>query len=234
MERFYLIALLCIASVGSMAQLTQAKSHTVELANGTSYEGDLLVYAEPIMLEPVFQLDETAHPVKHVRFFRNNHGYFANLQYSDKKQPGFAMRIKKGNIDLFELVDIEVYGKREIDISEEDSREMRKMAQGKEFQFYCVDGKQVKKANYANLRMDLQSNATSIHNLQMFRRYQWLQRGMILAGSSLLISGFTSQGANPKFTPFMALGVVLGGGSLLCETPKDDYLWQAVESYNGK
>lgn len=233
MKRIYLSITLAMACFGAFAQLIQPKPHTLELASGASLDGELLVYATPILSAPVFELGEESVPVSDVRFFRNNHGYFANLQYADRAKEGFAMRIKKGNVQLFERIDIDIYGKSELEVASlGEDKAQRKMAQGQDFHYFSVDGKQVKEATYSNLRMGLESNAQSIEFLKGFRRYQWLQRGLIAAGSSLLIGSFVAQGPTPKFTPAMALGVVLGGSSFFCNAPKDDYRWMAVETYN--
>jgi len=233
MKRIYFVISLSLVCSSVFAQLVKAKPHTLELASGVSMDGELIVYAQPITSPPVFQIDQESVSVSDVRFFRNSHGYFANLEYADQAKSGFAMRIKKGNVDLFERVDIDLYGKSELAVtSDRKAAALKKMAQGMEFQYFSVDGKKVKRANYSNLRMDLQSNPESVEFLKGLRRYQWLQRGLIAAGSSLLIGSYTAQGSNPKFTPAMALGIVLGGSSFFCKAPKDDYQWMAVEAYN--
>lgn len=235
MKSIFSFILMAVISCGAIAQLIKAKPHTVELASGVSVDGELLVYAQPIMSEPIFQLGEESVPASDVRFFRNSHGYFANLQFADEAIDGFAMRIKKGNIDLFERIDIDVYGKPELEIfADQPVTELRKMAQGRRFEYFTTDGKHIKKANYSNLRMDLQSNAESVEYLEGFRRYQWFQKGLLIAGSSLLVGSFAAQESNHQFTPVMALGIVLGGSSYFCSAPKDDFLWMAVESYNGR
>jgi hypothetical protein len=235
MKRICFIITFALIGLSSLAQLGKAKPHTLELSSGTSFDGDLLVYAEPIMSPPVFRLGAKEVPVSDVRFFRNNHGYFANLRFADQSKEGFAMRIKKGNIDLFECIDIDLYGKTELKIAGgEDETAVKKMAQGREFQYYSVNQKNIKRANYSNLVMDLQSNAESVGHLRNFRMYKWLQRGLIVAGAGLIGASIGSQGENLAFTPAMALGIVLGGSSYFCEAPKDDFMWMAVESFNGK
>ena len=235
MKKICFVIILALIGLTSFAQFGKAKPHTVELANGTSYDGDLLVYAEPIMNPPVFRLGTEEVPVSDVRFFRNNHGYFTNLSFADQSKEGFAMRIRKGNIDLFECIDIDLYGKTELKIASGQEEEvLNKMAQGKEFQYYSLDQKSIKRANYSNLVMDLQSNAESVGYLRNFRKYKLLQGVLIVAGTSLLGASIATQGDNLSFTPAMVLGVVLGGSSFFCQAPKDDYLWMAVESFNGK
>lgn len=234
MKRICFVISLFLACSSAFAQLIKAKPHVLELASGVIMDGELIVYAQPVKSAPVFQINQESIPVSDVRFFRNSHGCFANLEYADQAKSGFAMRIKKGNVDLFEMVDIDLYGKSELAIeSDRQTSALKKMAQGKQFQYFTVDGKRVKRANYPNLRMDLQSNPESVKFLKGLRRYQWLQRGLIVAGASLLIGSYTAQGSNPQFTPAMALGIVLGGSSFFCEAPKCDFQWMAVEAYNG-
>lgn len=223
-----------LLSSALFGQFTRQRSHVVEMSKGDSHVGKSLIYEKPIMKEPVFRLDDRLVMASKVKFFKNNNGYFTNLTFANEPSPGdFAMRIKKGNIDLYETIDIEVYGQESLQVTEQQHKSGEvKLATGDKFQYYSVDKKRVKKANYQNLRLDMATNAKAAENMQMFRRYQWLQRGLIAGGISLVAGGIATQTGDPVFTPVIALGAVAVGSSWFCRAPKHDYLWEAVDAYN--
>ena len=218
----------------SSAQLTLNKTHRVQLTNGEVFQGESLVFEKPILKPACFRLDSRLVLANDVRFFKNNHGYFANLNHATSaNKDGYAIRIKKGKIDLFEEIDIDVYGGTSLKVAPQVGHNApAQLAQGDRFQYYSVDDVNLKKACYQNLRLDLAGNAESLRFIKNYRKYQWLQGGLVAGGLSLIAGGYMARAGNPTFTPVMALGVILGTSSYFCQRPKRDCMWQAVEAFN--
>jgi vancomycin permeability regulator SanA len=98
----------------------------------------------------------------------------------------------------------------------------------------------VQKANYKNLRLALADNAESKQEMNVFRNFRYAQIGLVVAGAGILAyemvrqneAANTSSDESIRFTPMVALGLVLGGSSYLLERPKQDAKWFAVDNYN--
>ncbi|NNE54826.1 MAG: hypothetical protein HKN32_02315 [Flavobacteriales bacterium] len=213
------------------AQLNQRKAHHVMHTNGELEYANSVVYEHRIMREGMFHLDSSVIRSQEIRFFKNNNGYFANLEYAYESRPNtYAMRIRKGSVDLYEEIDINVYGGEELGAGDLNIHPS-KLATGRAFQYYCIDGQHIRKASYRNLAKDLRAFPEGLENLRKHRKYQVLQVSLIAASASMIVGGLAANHEDPAFTPVMGLGVVFGGLSLFCNTPKQDYLWNAVEVY---
>jgi hypothetical protein len=217
------------------AQYIDDIGNHVELCSGQIIEGQSVQYSRPILKSPVFLVDEQSVLPRDVAFLKNDHGYFARVDGSFIAKEQYAMRIRKGPISMFEVVDIVVYGRKNIElpVQNEQLPQSNYLASGNNFQYYRKGDGTLRKAKYSNLKVDLADSPSSMKHLETHRKYQWLQRGLIALGSGLLSFDIIRQ--NPeqmKFSPIMAFGIVIGGSSAFCESPKKDNLWWAVESYN--
>lgn len=234
MNKLLILSLLVFASF-AQAQVTKPKVHSVELYSGVTIEGTRLLYVKPVLQGAKFTLDSITYNTDSIAFVSNNHGTFANLHHiMGGKNESFAMRIRKGNLHLYELVDIEIYGYDKLNIpTGSEDRTAAFLASGEHFEFYRKGTGRVKKASYANLRLDLASNEESMAFLKRYRFHQFLQAGMILAGTAITTTDALLQDSdNLRITPIGALGIVVIGSSFFNEYPKRDLLWQAVEAYN--
>lgn len=221
------------------AQVTQP-SHLVLLHNGEEYTGKRLLYISPILRTSEFSLDERKFESSEIAFFRNNLGYFANLNriYSDRAER-YAMRIKEGRISLFEEIDIEIYGGDELEgVGPGITNE--RLATGDDFQYFTRLNGPVQKANYRNLKLAMADYPESRREMNIYRNYRYLQVGMVLAGAGLITYEIMRQGREAqtstdgaiRMTPMIALGVVIGGSSYFIERAKSNTKWIAVEKYN--
>jgi len=232
-----LVALICCAPL-LHAQVTPVQ-HEVVLHSGERFSGVKLSYASPILQSSSFQLDDKNFEAAEVAFFRNYHGYFAHLNkiYSDRAER-YALRINEGKINLFEEVEFEAYAEENLAIPEGGDNEM--LATNESFQYFSKGDGEVKKANYKNLRLALADNPESKKEMNVFRNYRYLQIGLIAAGAGLIAyevirqdeAANASSEESIRFTPMLALGIVLGGSSYLIERPKQDAKWFAAEKYN--
>jgi hypothetical protein len=230
-----IIFLLLLSCVQTSAQVTQPKIHSLELYSGESKEGSFLLYEKRVMHEPTFVLDSISFNSGDVAFFSNNHGSFANLGHiHGNKAQMYAMRIRSGKLDLYEQVDIEVYGYESLNVPPDmGDATAAFLASGEYFEYYRKGKQEVKKANYRHLRLDLADNESSLEYLKKYRFYQFLQVGMIAAGAAITGGDLLLQDSdNIRITPISALGIVAIGCSFFTQYPKRDLLWQAVESYN--
>jgi hypothetical protein len=227
MKKWLVIGISFISLIAS-AQLTP-KKHIVRLYNDEVKEGTRLVYEYPIMQPSYFSLDGKHFDSENVAYFRNNHGYFANLSpFFGERSERYAMRIKNtGKIQLFEEIDISAYGG---DTLLTDNP--RRLATGEVWQFYAKNEGELKKGNYRNLKMDLADNPTSLSYLKSYKRMSILQYSLATAGASLVAYQFYSMRNEPaQLTTGLILGILMTGSTLLFDAPKSDLLWMAVDNY---
>lgn len=240
MHALRILLFLLVAACSQLHAQVTPPSHQIRLHNGEVYSGTRLVYISPILRTSEFDLDGRKFESSEIAYFRNNHGYFANLNriYNDKAER-YAFRIKEGKVNLYEEIEIDVYGGDELDKGDSDSpNEM--FATGESYQYFNKGDGEVKKANYKNLRMALSDNEESKKELNVIRNYRILQVGMIVAGTGLIAYEFMRQNdaanssseADVRLTPGIALGIVIGGSSLLLESGKENARWLAAEKYN--
>jgi hypothetical protein len=230
--RYFIFFLFILVSISGFCQKTETKLHSVQLFSGDIFEGTRLIYANPILKTPVFELDEKKFDSPTVAYFQNNHGYFANLTniYGPKNER-YAIRIRSGKINLFEEIEIEPYAGDELAASDSEENEM--LATGEVFGFYNMGTGEIKKANYKNLRADMADNETATKELKEYRNMRLLQFGLIGAGAGIIAFDiFRQRDNNVEFTVPIALGIAIGGSSYFLEAKKEDALWMAADAYN--
>lgn len=233
--------LLFVFSLLTFAVFAQSArpQHRIVLASGEIISGEKLNYDATPGQKAQFELDGLRYGTDEVRFFQNNHGYFANVnRVNGPNQERYALRIKKAKLSLYEEIDIEVYAGEDLKTEAEPGKEQQDplLASGKMYEYYQMnDGDQVRKATYSNLSIDLKDNAASMKHLDTYKKYRWLQFAMIGIGSGIIAGDVLRQSGGPvTFNPFMAFGFVVGGSSYFMETPKRDALWLAADAYNSE
>ena len=218
------------------AQLTKPQ-HKVFLASGDVVTGEKLSYETAPTGRQQFVLDNEQYDSEEVRFFQNNHGYFANLnRVLGSNQERYALRIRKAKMSLYEEVEMEVYGGDELKTEAAPGSAVQDplLASGKMFEYYqMADNDYVRKATYSNLKVDLASNSESMKHLESYKKYRILQWAMLGVGSGIIAMDVMRQSGGPvRFNPMMAFGFVVGGSSYFLETPKKDALWLAADEFN--
>jgi len=223
------LLLLTFLSFSAFAQKSNPRYH-IQLMSGETIQGSDLIFLAPSNHEPVFQLDGIAYPAREVEFFKNKHGYFANLgRIEGFERPSFAMRIDKGRTNLYQRIDLNVYAGEQLNQGEKGEG----LSDGTTFQYYNVGDEPLRKVGYGNMKVDLADNLGATAHLRDYRKFKFLQLGLIGSGAGVLASSLAVQaGQAVQFNPMMLLGVLLSGSSLLLEAPKDDALWLAADEYN--
>ncbi len=233
MNKLALILSTLLISFYSFSQKTE--NHSVKLYSGESISGEKLLYVNPIMKTPLFELDGKKFESHLVQFLENNHGYFANLNkiYGEKSER-YALRIKSGKIAIFEEVDMEFYGGDDLPIDKNSEKEKSDLlASGEVFQYYTKLDGSIQKASYKNLKADMSDNEQALKELRLFQTYKFLQIGLIATGAGLIAYDILRQSNDDvRFSPVMAVGIVVGGSSYLLENKKSDARFFAVEAYN--
>lgn len=215
------------------AQLSNPQQKLI-LYNGEVLTGNSLLYHSPILKPAEFVLDGLSYETSMVEFFQNKHGYFANLSNQNRNShERYALCIRMGKVNLFEEIDMEVYGGEELIVEENAKGRDPMLASGEYFQFYTKGNEAVKKATYRNMKVDLSDNEASMKHLKAFKKYQLLQWGLIGVGSGLIAANVINQAPGAvKFNPVMAIGFVIGGSSYFLQSPKSDSIWLAADEYN--
>lgn len=227
--KVFAMLLLFLLIKGASAQKTSPR-HYLQLLSGETIEGNKLSYLAPANTEPMFQLDGVFYPSKEVEFFKNNHGYFANLgRIEGFDKPSFAMCIDKGRTNLYQRIDMDVYGGELL----QPGPNGEGLADGASFQFYNVGDEPLRKVGYSNMKVDLADNLGATAHLKDYRKFRFIQIGLLGSGAGVLASSLAAQAGQPiQFNPMMLLGLLMSGSSLLLEAPKDDALWLAADEYN--
>jgi hypothetical protein len=221
--------LFTLAAITVFAQKTSSRTH-IQLMSGETIEGNELLYLAPSNTDPLFQLDGMMYPAKEVEFFQNKHGYFANLgRIEGFEKPSFAMCIDKGRTNLYQRIDIHVYGSQFL----QPGPNGEGLSDGTTFQFYNVGDEPLRKVGYSNMKVDLADNLGATAHLKDYRKFRTIQFSLLGSGAGVIASSLVVQAGQPiQFNPMMLLGVLLSGSSLLLEAPKDDALWLAADEYN--
>jgi hypothetical protein len=223
------ILTIVLMSLSAYAQKSTPRPY-IQLMSGETIEGKELIFLSPSNSESVFQLDGVMYPSKEVEFFKNKHGYFANLgRIEGFEKPSFAMRIDKGRTNLYQRIDIDVYGGPQL----KPGSKGEGLSDGTAFQYYNVGDEPLRKVGYSNMKVDLADNLGASAHLKDYRKFRLLQFGLIGGGAGVLASSVAAQAGQAfQFNPMMLLGVLMSGSSLLLESPKDDALWLAADEYN--
>lgn len=227
--RLLFLTILAGYTLTGFSQKSNAKTH-IQLMSGETIEGKHLSYIAPSNAEAMFQLDGMLYPSREVEFFQNKHGYFANLgRIEGFSKPGFAMCVDKGRTNLYQEIDIDVYGGELLQPGEGGAG----LADGTKFQYYNVGQEPLRKVAYANMKVDLADNLGATAHLRDYRKFRFLQFGLLGSGAGVLASTIAMQsGQTIQFNPMMLLGLLMSGSSLLLEAPKEDALWLAADEYN--
>lgn len=217
----------------ALAQLGEQKCY-IQLVSGETIEGENAVYSPQLLEYPVFLLDGMEYETENIAFIQNRNGYFANLDHLFQNSPErYALRIRKGRINLFEEIDMDIYGGETLNVTGNSEVDSDLLASGMTFQYYSLGADKVRKANYRNLKTDLATCAPSMQFLRDYRKYQWIQAGLLAGGAGLITQNVISMTGGPvKFNPIMALGLIVGGSSYFLEKAKSDALWFAADEYN--
>jgi hypothetical protein len=223
-------------SLNSYAQLGTKPVYSLILFSGEVMEGNALTYQSPLLKPAAFLLDNKEYATSEVSFFQNTHGYFSNLaKLHGENAERYALRIKKGNVNLYEEIEIGIYCNESLTVEEEGSSKMQDpmLATGESFGYYNKGNEPVREATYANMKVDLSDHEASMNHLKKYRNYRLLQWTVLSLGTGVVAyEVIRSTGSAVKLSPFMAFGIVLGGSSYFFEAPKSDELWLATDAYN--
>ncbi len=231
--RTLLVSLAILSVLSGKGQLTNPQQKLV-LYNGEIITGEKLTYEAPILKPAEFVIDGTSVETSSVEFFQNKHGYFANLgRQHNNRQERYALRIQKGRMNLFEEIEIEIYGGEDLLIEGNSNGKDPMLATGEAYHYYSKDDDAIKKATYRNLKVDLSDNPISMKHLKNYKKYQVLQWTLISIGTGFIAANIANQSATGvKFNPIMAIGLVVGGSSYFLQAPKHDSIWLAADEYN--
>jgi len=231
MRSLFTSILLCCVFVASNAQ---EKKYHVSLFSDSLLLGHHLVYERPILQTPYFMLDNQRIETKNVKFFSNRHGYFANLRELSGGKERYALRIKSGKVNLYEEIDMAIYGGDELQVEPNlGSSTSPLLATGESLEYYVKGNNSIQKAKYKFLTIDLADNPESELQLKSFKKYRTLQLGIFGLGLATTVGSlFMNQNNRAEFSPITALGIIITGSAYLMEYPKRDALLNAVDAYN--
>jgi hypothetical protein len=229
----FIIALIFAALYSvSFSQKTN-QENSVKLHSGEIFQGEKAIYINPILKQPSWEVDGQKFETNLVAFIQNNNGYIAHLNkiHGDKAER-YALRIKKGKINLYEEIDIEYYGGEVLEGADGEEKP-ETLASGEMYQYYAMGDGDVKKATFKSLKNDLKDNEESVKHLNAFRNFKFLQATLIALGAGIITYDIINQSDDAvRFSPLMAAGIVVGGSSYFLQSKKDDALWLAADAYN--
>ncbi len=221
-----------VISLMQLSLNAQTGSHLVIQFDGLKLSGSRLSYEQHVLKDAYFDLDGQRIETKNIAFFKNNHGYFANLDSITKSKESYALRIKEGRISQYEIIDIEIYGGDQLRIPEDMVQNSPMLASGESFQYYTKNDGAIQKAKFKNLKVDLGDRSETSKYLNNFRKYRWFQRTIIALGLGVTAGSLAVKPDDVSFTPLTALGIVIGGSAYFFEYSKNDELRNAVDAYN--
>lgn len=230
-----LLGLLLATAIQASSQysIIDRNPHMLILISGDTLTGQNLSLVHPIFQDAIFQLDTIKVKTPEVRYFKNNHGMFGYLPEQRLHDASCALRIRKGRINLFEEVELELYSKEEL-IEANNTRRIwdkNQLAKGDKIDYYSKGLGPLKPVKYRSMVIDLADNELSMRYLKNYRMYQWLQRSLLGSGVALLASGIVLRQMGAVYVPALLMGGVLASSSAFVEFPKRDYIWYAFEAY---
>jgi hypothetical protein len=229
--------LLTFSSVQSQLVIGAKKQQKVILFSGDTIQSDSITYEFLNSDKPYFRLGNgTQFTSDSVKFVTNFHGTFVNLREvgPSNDEERYALRIRNKKVKVFEEIEMEIYGREKLAIRNIGKRisQHPELASGDEYDFYTLRNDTVRKVNYQNLKIDLWGNEKSRDELLAFKRFRYLQVGMIAAGAGIAVASLYMGESTGKITPITATGIILAGCSVLIEFPKKDALKNAIDFYD--
>jgi hypothetical protein len=217
-----------ILIISSMvAQQIDSRSGVI-LKNGSTELGKVLVY-EKGDAGASFRLDGRQFSSADIRYFKSAHGYFANASEIDGDET-YALRVRKGLISQYEKIKIQTYQADTLP----NYGKLSDFANGEKMHYYHLQNGTLKKINYKNLKSDINSYIPSQLYLKDYKKFKFMQYGMLGVGLGLVAYSIISQGSNINFTPGIVLGTLLTGGSFGAIGSQRDALDNAIKAYNEK
>lgn len=199
--------------------------------HGDTLTGETLAYRDPILGSPYFQIDEQEVIWDGVKLIRNSHGVFANVSHLHRGDERYAMRVKAGDISVFERIEMDIYGKDQLPKRLDVEEEQLLLASGE--MNYLMDAQgTMYKPTYHNMKAMMAGSEQASTHLKRFRTFQWMKRGLAYVGGSLLAVSFLSMTGGFVMSPQLIIGVLMSGGSFFLNEPMNDMRWLAVDSYN--
>ena len=213
------------------------EQHQVVLYSGDTLQSDSITYEFITDGDPYFRLDhETRFTSDSVKFITNFHGTFVNLRTVNRSSDPerYAKRIRSGKVKVYEEIEMEIYGGKNLAIQRNGRRlsQHPELASGEKYDFYSVRNDTIREVSYRNLKYDLWGNEKSRQELQVFKRFRYVQIGMIAAGAGIAGASLLFGEKTGEFTPITATGIVVAGCSVLIEFPKRDALKNAIDFYD--
>lgn len=224
-------------SSGALAQdnSTTSEDLFLELRSGQTMKGEV-VKNEPIFKKDYLLLNDSLKiGLDSVKTYSTEDGYFTRItDRSSMHYNKFAERIEEGNIDLYS---------REFSVGG-GSMAMHGPYGGVSYvsagpsssssEFFSVNGKDVLKANYRNLKGPLSDSPRSLKHLNTYHNMgiaSWVMIGAGLATMGLSLTAISDEGGLPAGF-FVGAGVT-GVGSIVGFARKSQ-LPKAIRAYNNR
>jgi len=184
MKKIIIIALACYG-LSAQAQVRESENFVYLFS-------DSVVYANRITIRPnfsnslVLRADAKRIPMTKVKFFNNEHGFFANTGgtfFGGDIQ--FAERVAEGKINFYRHTGYEVsdFGRPFHSIRRErEAVDMR--------MYYNRGYENLKKVSYENLKQEMADNSTSMVYLKKYRSNQRTAKTMFVAAGASILTGF--------------------------------------------
>lgn len=238
----------------NQTQHSKAFADSVESVNrcfiytfdGRVMSGKKIEYKKPFLNENYFLVDDKKIAQEIVKVYKTEMGFYAsivNLKNSGK--PEYALRIRRGNINLFEIEKTNMSpGVHSVG----PHGAMMPGAPGMYTSitnYYNIGFGDLKKANYKNLSIDLKDNPKCLLHLNKYKANRGPITVMYIVGGAVSAIGaitLYNKTKDPDVTPkpnvtanvvaFLGGGVIIGIGGFVSKF-NDDNLVKAVDAYNG-
>lgn len=228
--------ILFILSTAAHAQLF------VQHNNGEVYTGQELEYKKPIFEPSYILLDNMFFHPDSVAFFKSPQGLFANtrlLNFSGTTD--FAGSSLQGRVNLFRK-DYFYYQPGYMTsttnaVGITSHSHVPAAASGNTKLYYNKNGGPLKKANYANLAIDLADNPASMQYLEKVQQNTVAEVLLMVVGAALLANGINQQAHATEENEnrglgSMVLGALVFNTNFIFESSKVRLKHKAVEAYN--
>lgn len=199
----------------------------VELSDGTILNGKVEV-KKTATGGSLIVFNDSAHFVSsQVKGFKDKNGYFVRV--STWKGNKFARLTKKGNIELYETVEVgTTYGYSSGDYWVYDPQPYTKRTV-----YFSKSSGEIWKANVPNLKKAFSDNPKAMRELNNLQMLQIATIGLLVGGAAIVAASFATLKKNSESPPaaiFIGTGIALS--SWLPHLAKKGKKEKAIEIYN--
>jgi hypothetical protein len=239
MQRLFFFFYLTFLSASSLFSQESGCNNFYYLYSGNLVCANSIEYKTPVFGTRHFIIDGKRVELDKIKFYKNETGFYGNTaQDLHFDSPSFVIRIKEGNLNLYEYTGTVTH----MNMGPHGGMVGSTHSRVKNY-YYNKGYGNLKKAKYSNLKVDLADNPESLIHINKYKKLQTAEgvligtAAVILVGSVIHQSGrYDAAKKEGKEYEMNPTGIVIGAGFLIgsgiISFSKPKHLKTAIDFYN--